>query len=130
MIIDTLEVREALTAWIKIAEHLGDHEDLAPLVEMTRKARESIGALDAMVAIPKTAFLGEGKIPHLISGRVSGDDDDTACLVLGNGTDEEDIFIESLAADDGLEMVDGRPVDEDGDPVDIFIIQNTQLTAS
>ncbi|HBP6378386.1 hypothetical protein ACM8BJ_23750 [Pseudomonas aeruginosa] len=50
-----------------------------------------------MVSIPVYHFIGNGNTPFLIVGRVWGDDDDTATLIMADSLPEADaLFVEAL----------------------------------
>lgn len=55
-----------------------------------------------MVSIPVDHFIGNGDTPFLIVGRVWGDDDDTATLIMADSLPEADaLFVEALHASVG-----------------------------
>lgn len=50
-----------------------------------------------IVSIPVHHFIGNGNTPFLIVGRVWGDDDDTATLIMADSLHEADaLFVEAL----------------------------------
>ena len=52
------------------------------------------------VAIPTKHFIGSGKLPWLIVGRIPGDDDDTATLILADDEcDAQALFVDALHDD-------------------------------
>ncbi|HBP4949324.1 hypothetical protein ACM73L_30725 [Pseudomonas aeruginosa] len=65
-----------------------------------------------LVSIPAHHFIGNGNTPFLIVGRVWGDDDDTATLIMADSLPEADaLFVEALhesagnTEDDRHEMI-------------------------
>lgn len=65
-----------------------------------------------MVSIPAYHFIGNGNTPFLIVGRVWGDDDDTATLIMADNLSEAyALFVEALhesagnTEDDRHEMI-------------------------
>lgn len=65
-----------------------------------------------LVSIPAHHFIGNGDTPFLIVGRVWGDDDDTATLIMADSPPEADaLFVEALhesagnTEDDRHEMI-------------------------
>ncbi|OWG38520.1 hypothetical protein CAQ69_10280 [Stutzerimonas stutzeri] len=65
-----------------------------------------------LVSIPAHHFIGNGDTPFLIVGRVWGDDDDTATLIMADSLPEADaLFVEALhesagnTEDDRHEMI-------------------------
>ena len=57
---------------------------------------------DVNQPIPRHHFIGEGRLPFLIIGRVPGDDDDTGYLVMADDESQaQSIFVEQLHDDAG-----------------------------
>lgn len=129
MIINTLDCRDVLSRWMALADSLEGAEGIQELLAETFAAREALGALDGKVATNRAAYEGEGERPFLVSGRVNGDDDDTALLVLAedSGTAAE-VFNEHMIAEANLAVDDeGRPIDENGEEIFIYINQTDFL---
>ena len=69
----------------------------------TEQANEPVPqpeAAEPQQAIPLRHFIGEGRLPFLIIGRVPGDDDDTGYLVMADDEGQaQAVFVEQLHAD-------------------------------
>lgn len=79
-----------------------------------------------VVEVCRSNFIGNGSIPFLISGRVSGDDDDTCHLIMADTVgDAEQLFKVTLLDDEGYEDTE----DEDSDIYPTIYIINSECLA-
>ena len=79
-----------------------------------------------VIEVCSSHFIGEGSLPFLISGRVSGDDDDTCNLIMADTVgDAEQLFKVTLLGDEGYEDIE----DEDSDIYPTIYIINSECLA-
>ena len=129
MIITTVESRDVLSRWMALAEHLEGVAGIEDLVADSFKAREALVEIEGKVATNSTEYKGDGSHPFLVSGRVSGDDDDTALLILADdpGT-ADDVFKYWMIEEAELEVdEDENPIDEMGNEISIYINSCSQI---
>lgn len=131
--IANLALMEILKQWLAVNDALAGEAASEDLVQATREAMAELTGDKQAVSVPRSQFIGDGSIPFLVTGRISGDDDDTAYLVLANDAGHaNEIFSEQLLNDNDTdpEQVNehGEVVDDYGRVVDVYFITNERLT--
>lgn len=124
---------EILKQWLSLNDALAGEAASEELVQATRQAMAQIPGGEQSVPVPQAHFIGDGSVPFLVTGRISGDDDDSAYLVLAHDVGHAiDVFSEELQSESGIDPTQtndlGEAVDDYGGAVEVIIVSSNCLS--